>query len=396
MLKSINYLFVFLVIMDLPLVTIFGLNGVHVIAEMLMFVTTFLHVSDKKFIRIITSTPVVLWLLWIIYSLINWRFSPGPRSTDLGNPLYMLHYILTPLFTMLISYYEGSRDLKQFLTFCIVVMSAYVVIGVTMQGGGAVASDERTGTSLGNELALTSCVLAFVSFLSFSKKYIKTPLFLFVNFLVLVGIFFISTRKAMGGWFVIVFFYLVGYYNLKDPKKIIGFGIALAVIGLGAMYILQNTFMGERMMDIENSSAKWMENDSNLFLRYMGDRAYFYIYGWALFLQYPWTGIGLENFGFYMIRDERIHSEYIVELCENGVIGSLLYLIFNISIIKSIVKSFKIQPRIVSFVCVGGMACIIFISFYAWTYSVSKYFIMMGIILSVCMPTLYKKQSLKF
>ena len=131
--------------------------------------------------------------------------------------------------------------------------------------------------------------------------------------------------------------------------------------------MMENTVMGQRLSMIEETSMTYGAENS-LFLKFMGDRAFFYIYGFELFLKNPLNGIGLTNFPIYMNTEVPIHSEYIVQLCECGLIGSFLYLLFNASIIRSIIKAFKHTPYALVMVCLGGMLSVLFISLYSSLY----------------------------
>ena len=125
----------------------------------------------------------------------------------------------------------------------------------------------------------------------------------------------------------------------------------------------------------------------------MGDRAFFYIYGGDLFLKYPIYGIGLTNFPVYTGSELPIHSEYIVQLCECGIIGAVIYILFILSLLIPILRMIRNNHSPAFMICMGALMTVLFISFYTWTYSIPRYFLAFGIILSVCRPYVESNDS---
>ncbi len=71
-----------------------------------------------------------------------------------------------------------------------------------------------------------------------------------------------------------------------------------------------------------------------------GDRGVYYVRGWEAFKDEPITGIGLKNF-LHNYWPTVLHSEFMVHLAELGLIGFILYLLFNISVFRSIREAKK-------------------------------------------------------
>ena len=98
--------------------------------------------------------------------------------------------------------------------------------------------------------------LSFVVFLAYSKKDVPFWVFVVLSALVLISIFFGATRKAFGAWIILVLFYILGKYNLRDPKKI----IMIILIGFAGYYfidyVMENTIVGLRMNMIEDASSR--------------------------------------------------------------------------------------------------------------------------------------------
>ena len=114
-------------------------------------------------------------------------------------------------------------------------------------------------------------------------------------------------------------------------------------------------------------------------MNFLGDRAYFYINGWRLFCEQPVFGIGLFNFRQTMRTHLPIHSEYIVQLCEMGIIGSILFINYYRSIFKRIRIVNSLGEKKIALIFLGWMAALLFVSLTTWTYEFPRYFLITGI-----------------
>lgn len=382
----LSYMAMAFAILEKPLSLIFGLKGAYIIAISFMFMVIIGNINDVRLKKVLKSPPVVIWMIWVVYSISNWYLGPK-YNLEMSDPLYVAKRQLMPIGMMIIVSFEGMRNTNRTIWAMMIITITYVMIGLLFQQSVSKIED-REGTMLGNEVALTACVLGFFSFIASARSMIKDYFLIVILVIVMIGIFFLSTRKALGGIAIIAFFYLIGRYDIKKPRYI----LTLVVIGIFAYwsfgYIMENTMMGERLSNVSEAAYLRGAKENDILLRIVGDRAGSYIWGWSIFLQNPITGIGLTNYPSYTMTGVPLHTEYIAELCENGIIGTILYVCFNLSIIMMIVKSrmTKYKYRNVRYVCLGGMACILFISLTAWTYAFPRYFSIFGIIIAIYYP----------
>jgi O-antigen ligase len=91
---------------------------------------------------------------------------------------------------------------------------------------------------------------------------------------------------------------------------------------------MDHTVLGRRLNDIEETSKLYNKTNIAVF-DLLGDRTYYYLKGWELFVKHPVTGIGLRNFRIKTGSKETMHSEYMVQLAEGGIIGSFLFILFS-------------------------------------------------------------------
>jgi O-antigen ligase len=114
-----------------------------------------------------------------------------------------------------------------------------------------------------------------------------------------------------------------------------------------------------------------------------GDRGQFYVLGFELFKENPINGIGLGNFINYH-GSLVLHSEYMIQLCELGLIGALIFAVFYIWIGKGLSFCWKYGPdnRKITEAYVAGLLIILFVGFVLFEYANPVIFILLGAIIA--------------
>lgn len=382
----LNYGFISLVLLEDVMNVLFKFRGVYLISFALLIFSLAIMLKSKNFRQIFTKPPIIFWGCWVLYSLANWAIK-GIMNPYANILFYIIGYMVFPFSVMCIIYYEGNKNLNRLVITLLWIMGVYVLFGSIFQKGGSgdIGDDwaGRGGAELGNSLPLNACVLSFVSLFAYVKKYISSKTVVCLLLLSLFAIFFVATRKALGGWLILLLFFLMGEYNIRKPRNLVLLILLGVAIYTMVDYVLANTLLGARMQTIEEQAEFYNETNNKL-LGFLGDRAFFYIKGWEIFLQNPITGIGLTNFPIVTHTLFGLHTEYMVQLCECGIIGTLLYVLFNWSLFYMILYSMK--RRMVTLLLLGGMAMLLFIGITAWMYSFPRYFVIYGIILASCRP----------
>ena len=174
----------------------------------------------------------------------------------------------------------------------------------------------------------------------------------------------------------------VGKKADMSMKQMIRIGFIAMITYLLVKTIMTYTVTGLRILaDYEKHKY-----EDNWFLSNMGDRAFMYDCGWKLFLENPLTGIGLQNFRLQNALgiDLALHTEYMVQICECGLIGSVLFLIFYYGMAKRIVLLLNSGAnKQGTFVLLATFVAFLIMSFFTWTYSGIYYFIFFGFIYAV-------------
>lgn len=381
-LSLLNYFYIIITLLWLPLQkTFLHVDGKARTLFFLTIIVIVTNLSYKNFRRITFSKPAVIWFIWCFYVIIN-AIIQG-YTVNLPIEYYIVLKILSPYTIMVVSAYEYTKNENLFLKSMLITFVTYSIIGFYFMDNYYIAMQEgkSADNTLGNLLALNTVFIAYFAALLCNNKTISTQIFYILFAFTSIIITLSATRKAFGAVIIIYVFYL--FSQIKPTlNNIIKCFFIFITLYIGINYIINNTFIGERFTNIEES-AEVVVNTNNPFLKMMGDRAYFYVTGWSIFLDNPFMGIGLSNFGAYTNTGISIHTEYIVQLCECGIVGTLIYIFFYISLFTSTKKIYSQLPqdRATGIIMRGVIFAILFISMTAWTYDFPFYFAVLGTVI---------------
>lgn len=387
----INYLYLSLVILWNPLrMTVFHGDSKGRILFLLTFVVLIANTQSKIFKKIALSKPAAIWLAWVIYTFMNMGLQGARIDEQQGLVFFFVNNLFTPYLCLCLACKEMVIDKTTFLRVMLITYLAYTIIGFFFMNTVRGDSTADEGFTLGNALALTTCyIIFFVLLLNTDKKISPLVAILLVTFVVVI-VTMTATRKAFGAAAIMLLFYVLSRIELS-PKNILFVLLAFIVVYYGMGYVMENTLMGERFLSAGEQAERVYDGDNPL-LKFVGDRAIHYVLGWDLFLSHPINGVGLYNFMYVTGYPERIHSEYIVNLAENGIIGTAFFAWFYTYIIKAVLRmrSFK-QWKKTAYICLGVVVAILFIGFTSWLYEHPRNFICLGIVMGSLMNTSMNK-----
>lgn len=381
--SKLNYIFIIYSLLRLPLhMTMFSFDGKGRILLFLTIATFIFNLNSKRYRNIVFSSPAIFWLLWVIYSIVNLHFQ-GFHVVGMTYGYYAILRLFSPFVILTLTAYEYSKNRDVLTKYLLYAFIVYSIIGFFFMDNFYVARQEGrdADANLGNLLALNAVFIVFFAGLRYDLgKISQKTMYLLIVFAVLV-ITISATRKAFGA--VIIIYLMIAISRLRlSVNNIIKLIFIIGLIYVGIDYVLEHTFLGERMSEIEDETLK-LDVGNNLFLKAMGGRAFYYLFGWEVFLENPLCGIGITNFMHYTQTEHMLHTEYMVQLCECGIIGSLLFLCFYIALIFRTLKNGYIKPynKPRSIIMLSAILAILFISFTAWTYDFAFYFAILGTVL---------------
>ena len=379
MIHFINILFLgYVIIWPLFSRSVAQLDGAGRIYMFLGALVMLLNFPNEKFRRVLKSPICWIWLIWILYSVANNIRAGIPPPGGISLVSFVFVYLIIPFISMWIAAYEMMTRPRELMSSLMSISVLYLVWGLFYIMISP-STTERAGQILGNEFALAALAIVAFACLSYSMSLIKGWTWVFLVLLSTMAIFLVATRKAFSGELILLFMFYISRNNKFTLGNVLKSLVMLLIAYWAISYVMENTMMGERFNTIEDEAEKYNTTNS-WFLSLLGDRALFYIKGWALFLQHPLYGIGLNNFMTVTDYPMPIHSEYMVQLVENGIIGFIIYLFFVMALFKC---SRRIQYIRLKGVALGWILCVLFISFTSWTYDMSIFFIVFGLILGI-------------
>jgi len=348
------------------------------------------NLGSRQFIRILKSKISILWLIWIIIAIINTAIHDSPAVQGRAEMVSFVAELIEPYVIMLCTAYAFTLNRRLSLLALLAAVGIYTFIGAFMMEGGLVYSSSISGAdNLGNDLALHALFLIALVGLLFYYKAVSSR-FLMVSFVVVLGLVFVlAERKALAAALIIVLFFIISASN--SYKTIFILLCSTVFVALLMWPYISHFQIVERMRELKDYSV-----DVPAYLFFLGDRAYYYLEGFNLFVDNPVTGIGLENFMIYTGYHQRIHTEIMVQIAECGLIGFSLYCLFYISIFKSIIKEkYSKRCRSIRIFVFGIILAILFISLCSWTYDGCIYFVFFGLCLALGQNSAINNSNLK-
>lgn len=319
--------------------------------------------------------PSCWWLFWCVYVLINAFVKGAPDFF----PLVMMSIGKCYICMHLVAW-EYEKDASRTLRFLTVMILVYAFSGLLTMAEGEGGNEGRLLSDYGNYLPIAMVPLSLLVCLQLLRHSISWKKACCIIVLT-VGVVVVSaTRKAFLALLIVFFFFFVSKVNLKSIKSV--FYLILFVCSFFLLQkILDNTVLGGRFEAAADISSVYA---SNWFLELVGDRASFYVIGWDVFRHNILTGIGLLNYPKVTGASLVIHSEYMVQLAECGVIGTLFYLLFMAGMILPLLRRLfhRDADREYDLLLLGGMLAVLVMSLTAWVYDNLSVFIIYGIVLA--------------
>ncbi len=378
----IRFLIAYSIIQPVIMRLIFNFDGLGRMYIILSVVSIISILQTRLFKKVFFLKPTVIWGIWGLYVTLTTLYLGNPiEEIPLG--IFIFSRVLFTYILMCLVCFDASINSKSCIKFLITCFVIYVIIGWLFQSNETYGG--RRGIEMGNQLPLCAVSMIGLASIAYVKKWINGYVVMTCIILAFIVIFIAATRKALLGTFLILAFMYFAKYKISEVRNFL-LMLGLIVLAYFAVsYIMDNTLIGERMKSIETQKHTYNIGDS-LFLKLVGDRSSFYIVGTELFLENNiFTGIGLMHFMEKAKFDLPIHSEYIVQLCECGIIGCIITIVFYISIIRKILK-LRIDKNDsgIKMIFLGYICYLAFVSLTTWIYDSKNDFIVLGFIIGYC------------
>ncbi len=291
----------------------------------------FIGVIDNfnKIIKTVLSAPAFIWFIWILYVAINTFLITGHYYAH-NQVVFVSSIIIAYLFFIfIIASKSSTADLINVLIFSYLFRLLLSFVFDTF------AADEyeyieRLGLEFNANLiafgALFLIQLIMLRKVSFDSLKIINY---FMIAVAILAIFLTASRKN----FISLIIIALGYLHIMRSKSNIRIALkviaAVLILFVSANWALHNTGLGERII-VAYERTIYAEQKEKMF----GHRMGYYIYGWEIFKENPINGIGLRNYPYVNRSLHVLHTEYMVQLTECGIIGTFLFVLFYGYIMK--------------------------------------------------------------
>lgn len=342
--------------------------------------------------RVFATPAFRCWVVLLCYSMLN-AFVKGFYAEN-GTFGFLKVNFFHPILFLVIAMLELHKDRRTAMKVIWMAFGLYILIGLPFLASSV--DDRVMVEGLGNAYPLHAVVFLFVSAVLLVEGRIKMWVFVGLTLAISTIILMSGTRKAFGAEFIVLLGVVLNYGKKKNLWAWIRIILLGGVLLAGVRFAMNHSTVGQRFAEGEekNYDARLVGNQqvNDVLVTILGDRAIQYEIGLELFSQHFLTGIGLNNFMEKGRFEQRLHTEYMVQLCENGIIGFVLLILFYVYTISALQKSKKkMKSKIINMV-LFGLVAILFLNLTAWTYCMNFAMTVYAIVLTYA----YSKPKYKY
>lgn len=352
---------------------VLGFDGAGRIPLTLLIVSCF--IISPFISKEIRKKPICIYIILALYMFVNviWK---GTHIAAINSTTYSVFCkIFNPIFLFFIVAYLARINYDRTLIVCLTGLLLYTILCLVSDTSSQY--EGRIGSEINpNTIALNASLSYLLAFYLYVRDKISRLTLIILALIPLYAILATGSRMA----FIIVvaptFFYMI-FLQKRKKDSVLGLIVFLLLFFIGLTYVLNNTYIGERLLSTTTQIEGTEIETGNRFIDAFGDRGVQYYNSFPLFLDNFITGIGLNHWVEYNPTGHVCHSEYLTMYLENGVIGIILYLSFFLYFfrkLKYIYKS-KTSSEKSSYylLCVfWGLAAI---NFVFWTYDSYGFFV---------------------
>ena len=301
-------------------------------ARSILFAGILTAILTRKKLAIFSTAlkiPLNYWTAWTLYTSLMIVMKSSDSSLTASAAITN---VSVPLVFMSVCAIEGQRNIYRLIRWIIAsLFVSLILISLFEQYN----QQGRLGLFLNsNSIAIYAVVFSMLTVLGNKVGVISSRLLIAVNALSLYLVLESGSRTAFIGLTLLFLLYSTANANVFTLIKRL---ILFVCASTGAyLTFLRDSLMLERLLGTTSqSSGKDFETGIWIF-DMLGDRGFYYVRGLELWIQSPWTGIGLGNFRLKNQFSMDQHSEYMIQLCELGVIGFSLFVLFYSNLFRQI------------------------------------------------------------
>ncbi len=344
----------------------------------------YLYNSDELFRAVVSYKVNVLFLLIVIYYAISSALHDVPvvdNFTAYFREQFKCYFLL-----VMCCYLFLKNPSK---TVCFTIAGYLIFLFLSVRGGQIEISEYDEGERLNGLGAhstqlgqMAGFALILIVYMRYFMK-ISWGYMFFFSMIPIYAILIAGSRNGLLGLLMSIGILILTPYvcKFKLNVKNIVFSVAIILVSYVAVnYLLDNTYVGERLLNTEEQAQ--MQDESyrtGTWLDLLGDRGLYYYLGYHNFIDHPFLGIGYHNFRYYNHIPWPAHSEYVVHVAEGGILGGYLFFSFIGIIFKKLFSIYRKQKTTTSFVLFVGFCVFLMMCVTTFTYNQIQFYPFIGI-----------------
>ena len=385
LIKAYSLFYIFMAIIWQPfqiyILKVDGAGRTIMIMSILVILVNLYEFWKQK--KIYMSMAFLCWMVLFCYSMAN-AFSKGFYA-EFGTFAFLRKHFFDSFVLLIILMLELKRDRQTCLWVIWAALSVYLLICLpyfSLNDEGRFDVED-----VGNLLPLHAVSFLFVTSVLFIENKINRVFFWIIVAGISALILLSGTRKAFGAEAILLLGVILNDGKKRNLWSWVRIGVFGALLAVGVYYVVNNTSLGERILSSTEDDGFYVQlvdnqkiNDFLMVL--LGDRAGQYEMAIEFFHEHYWTGIGLTNYMDMSGGEMVLHPEYMVQLCENGMIGLVLLMLFYVWLIiaLSISKRSNTSNKQGVGVSLFGLMTVMFLNLTGWSYNQNYIMIFYAII----------------
>lgn len=345
------------------------------IQSSLCLLSLLLCLPEKGFLKLIFKSPLVIWLIWIVYV--------GIQGWFLHMDFSAYYRALFTFFNMALVAFMAQRDFRRTLKLLVIALFITTIASLVILP--LAINVERDNGNINWSANSTVFLVSSILLLAIVEKW-KIGKVLFWCLVPAATILIRASRKSFVAVAIVFFAYAYTYFRTgKIQTKV--YATILAAIFIGVfVFLLNNSIVGARLIGTGSSDAYFVSQyASGTFWDKFDERGLMYYYGIQIFKENPVFGIGLNNFKYAFVIELVAHSEYIVQFCECGSVGFLIFLFFYARLFRLLKRRHKMKSEsqhtdIYVFI-LGCLVMVFFLSLSTWLYNVTAWGCFIGLLI---------------
>jgi len=310
--------------------------------------------------KIVFNTFLFLYLLFIVACIVSIFYAIDPNTSVIRVQSLILIYILMVSLVNYIDTFEKVYYLMKCFVYSGFITSIYILINADF------TILNRFGGELGNENAIGIVIGISSIFCLFHLLKNRNYWYLVIILTNLVVILLTGSRKAL--ILVVISMASVLIFKEKGSLKSILKSILVSVVLIGiVIFVINNVsifyeIIGRRMVSMFQFIFGEGTSEGSI-----NTRTDMIKWGWEWFKERPFFGYGIDNYKYlygYINSEGDVysHNNAIELMVGTGIIGTTLFYMANIIVIKDLLKTSRLNAKILCYSFIAIIVGYLFMS----------------------------------